>query len=127
MVFILVFYFLVFVLMIRRPPRSTRTDTLFPYTTLFRSDQVRVAIVSANLRDIDLSAAVREVEQITRDNPLGAGVGMHIGGQGEELSQSIRSLLMAFGQGVFVVYLVMAWQFELLLQDRKSTRMNSSH
>src|SRR3546814_6363500 len=27
-----------FLLMIRRPPRSTRTDTLFPYTTLFRSD-----------------------------------------------------------------------------------------
>src|SRR3546814_19942092 len=27
--------------MIRRPPRSTRTDTLFPYTTLFRSDPVR--------------------------------------------------------------------------------------
>src|SRR3546814_3974060 len=25
--------------MIRRPPRSTRTDTLFPYTTLFRSDE----------------------------------------------------------------------------------------
>src|SRR3546814_5303269 len=29
--------FRVFFLMIRRPPRSTRTDTLFPYTTLFRS------------------------------------------------------------------------------------------
>src|SRR3546814_8591055 len=29
--------FLLFFLMIRRPPRSTRTDTLFPYTTLFRS------------------------------------------------------------------------------------------
>src|SRR3546814_18415261 len=29
--------FIVFFLMIRRPPRSTRTDTLFPYTTLFRS------------------------------------------------------------------------------------------
>src|SRR3546814_2935774 len=29
--------FLCFFLMIRRPPRSTRTDTLFPYTTLFRS------------------------------------------------------------------------------------------
>src|SRR3546814_6402326 len=28
-----------FLLMIRRPPRSTRTDTLFPYTTLFRSHQ----------------------------------------------------------------------------------------
>src|SRR3546814_15024882 len=30
--------FVIFFLMIRRPPRSTRTDTLFPYTTLFRSD-----------------------------------------------------------------------------------------
>src|SRR3546814_18494045 len=33
----LVVFILVFFLMIRRPPRSTRTDTLFPYTTLFRS------------------------------------------------------------------------------------------
>src|SRR3546814_4275473 len=31
----------VFFLMIRRPPRSTRTDTLFPYTTLFRSTPAR--------------------------------------------------------------------------------------
>src|SRR3546814_14799512 len=30
----------VFFLMIRRPPRSTRTDTLFPYTTLFRSEAI---------------------------------------------------------------------------------------
>src|SRR3546814_3402921 len=30
-------FFVFFFLMIRRPPRSTRTDTLFPYTTLFRS------------------------------------------------------------------------------------------
>src|SRR3546814_1420202 len=32
-----------FLLMIRRPPRSTRTDTLFPYTTLFRSLVLRAA------------------------------------------------------------------------------------
>src|SRR3546814_17344948 len=32
---------LFFFLMIRRPPRSTRTDTLFPYTTLFRSDAAK--------------------------------------------------------------------------------------
>src|SRR3546814_2560543 len=40
----------VFFLMIRRPPRSTRTDTLFPYTTLFRSidDEFR-AFVDAHL------------------------------------------------------------------------------
>src|SRR3546814_7498014 len=46
-------YLLCFFLMIRRPPRSTRTDTLFPYTTLFRSgvnivqDQVAVSFAVA--------------------------------------------------------------------------------
>src|SRR3546814_19110930 len=39
-------YLLFFCLMIRRPPRSTRTDTLFPYTTLFRSADM------ARLRDL---------------------------------------------------------------------------
>src|SRR3546814_11039004 len=34
------YLFVFFFLMIRRPPRSTRTDTLFPYTTLFRSPPV---------------------------------------------------------------------------------------
>src|SRR3546814_14266385 len=33
--------------MIRRPPRSTRTDTLFPYTTLFRSDGLSIYLRSA--------------------------------------------------------------------------------
>src|SRR3546814_17577639 len=33
-----------FFLMIRRPPRSTRTDTLFPYTTLFRSTRFEAAL-----------------------------------------------------------------------------------
>src|SRR3546814_15570956 len=37
----------VFFLMIRRPPRSTRTDTLFPYTTLFRSPWLLVDLCSA--------------------------------------------------------------------------------
>src|SRR3546814_6815446 len=35
--------------MIRRPPRSTRTDTLFPYTTLFRSDEAAASTAPANL------------------------------------------------------------------------------
>src|SRR3546814_11976061 len=38
---ILTYVFLFCFLMIRRPPRSTRTDTLFPYTTLFRSPQLQ--------------------------------------------------------------------------------------
>src|SRR3546814_5158858 len=36
--------------MIRRPPRSTRTDTLFPYTTLFRSVEVHQDVVADRLR-----------------------------------------------------------------------------
>src|SRR3546814_3065576 len=48
-----------FFLMIRRPPRSTRTDTLFPYTTLFRSrpsgvDQPsRETVIAGMERDMD--------------------------------------------------------------------------
>src|SRR3546814_5515957 len=41
--------------MIRRPPRSTRTDTLFPYTTLFRSPRIQVITPIAsyyNLNDM---------------------------------------------------------------------------
>src|SRR3546814_15531312 len=37
----------IFFLMIRRPPRSTRTDTLFPYTTLFRSKESKVKTAAA--------------------------------------------------------------------------------
>src|SRR3546814_2427583 len=51
--------FCVVFLMIRRPPRSTRTDTLFPYTTLFRSadrlERSRTAIGAA-LRDHDTAS-----------------------------------------------------------------------
>src|SRR3546814_16467629 len=61
--------------MIRRPPRSTRTDTLFPYTTLFRSKKRFVgpsgdfiAAVATADRDVLLSLSAR------RDNALVAGV-----------------------------------------------------
>src|SRR3546814_12847235 len=47
-------FVLFFFLMIRRPPRSTRTDTLFPYTTLFRSRRER-----AQPENIDLVVFVR--------------------------------------------------------------------
>jgi HAE1 family hydrophobic/amphiphilic exporter-1 len=82
---------------------------------IHRADQVRVAIVSANLRDIDLGGAVNEVRDMVAEDSLGAGVGMHIGGQGEELAESVKSLLFAFGLAIFLVYLVMASQFESLL------------
>jgi HAE1 family hydrophobic/amphiphilic exporter-1 len=82
---------------------------------IHRADQVRVAIVSANLRGIDLGGAVQELQDMVDEQPLGADVRMHIGGQGEELQQSINSLLFAFGLAIFMVYLVMASQFESLL------------
>jgi HAE1 family hydrophobic/amphiphilic exporter-1 len=82
---------------------------------IHRADQTRVAIVSANLRDIDLGGAIREVEGMVDREPLGTDVGIHIGGQGEELTESLRSLLFAFGLAIFLVYLVMASQFESLL------------
>src|SRR3546814_18296979 len=43
--------FIFFFLMIRRPPRSTRTDTLFPYTTLFRSRCFDVQIEAGTDRE----------------------------------------------------------------------------
>src|SRR5690606_14206051 len=70
---------------------------------IHRADQRRVALVSANLRDIDLGAAITEVQQMVAANPLGAEVDMRIGGQGEELGESVRSLLFAFGLAVFLV------------------------
>src|SRR3546814_8169385 len=48
--------------MIRRPPRSTRTDTLFPYTTLFRSEDIvvrRLGIASDGDRDVVPLGGVR--------------------------------------------------------------------
>src|SRR3546814_11714575 len=47
--------FFIFLLMIRRPPRSTRTDTLFPYTTLFLSRSSRSAAVRQPLRSESLA------------------------------------------------------------------------
>src|SRR3546814_16991450 len=48
--------------MIRRPPRSTRTDTLFPYTTLFRSTGESQATHDVEL--MDLRARVAELDEL---------------------------------------------------------------
>src|SRR3546814_5755658 len=52
--------------MIRRPPRSTRTDTLFPYTTLFRSAEQRAAGEQAE-HDPDRMQADPVAHQLRRD------------------------------------------------------------
>ncbi|KFN45288.1 efflux RND transporter permease subunit [Arenimonas composti] len=82
---------------------------------IHHANQSRVAVVSANLAYGDLGTAVDEVRALVAGHPLGAGVRMRIGGQGEELQESVMSLLFAFGLAIFLVYLVMASQFESLL------------
>src|SRR3546814_1507055 len=73
-----------FFLMIRRPPRSTRTDTLFPYTTLFRSDiaalghqhdaQILGALVAHILQDRQLLVGDQlrdRLDQLALGDPIG--------------------------------------------------------
>src|SRR3546814_5363497 len=90
--------------MIRRPPRSTRTDTLFPYTTLFRS-RIGVATRSVSLfeglpdrilADL-LQARVAELHPLLVKTVFG-GLGRH-----EFLQQSLESLLA--GENLVVVRL----------------------
>src|SRR3546814_11982045 len=60
--------------MIRRPPRSTRTDTLFPYTTLFRSDEVAVDAAADRRPDLGvLEVELRVVESRLRALHMGLG------------------------------------------------------
>lgn len=80
-----------------------------------RVDQTRVAIISANLRGIDLGTAIDEVNALVEENPLGPDLRLAFGGQSEELGRSLQSLMFAFGLAIFLVYLVMASQFESLL------------
>src|SRR3546814_15905752 len=103
------FYFL----MIRRPPRSTRTDTLFPYTTLFRS------------ANADLVKRYRWVS--TLDDRT------------SEICQSLDGTEWPVGEGPLPPILpncrsrivpVLDERFAFLREgatDRKSTRLNSSH
>src|SRR3546814_19060004 len=96
-------------LMIRRPPKSTRTDTLFPYTTLFRSvagphagrdAKQEGAADGERHHGIGRAGAPDDARQQVADEAVGAQQvlrgGCRVGGGGE-------------------------------VEDRKSTRLNSSH
>ena len=74
----------------------------------------RAAVVSANLSGMDLSRASRAILDELQDlrGRLPATVSLTLAGQNRELATSYRSLLMALALAVFLVYLVMASQFE---------------
>src|SRR3546814_12886801 len=72
--------------MIRRPPRSTRTDTLCPYTTLFRSDVIALSQTSDSRGSRNITSAFAEVSVpfFSRDNAI-------TGFQRLDLSLAVRS------------------------------------
>ncbi len=80
-----------------------------------RVSQQRVAIVTANLRYGDLGAATTIIQSVVDDLVLPDGVSVRLAGQSEEMASSFRSLLFALSLAVFLVYLVMASQFESLI------------
>lgn len=80
-----------------------------------RVAQQRVAIVSANLNYGDLGEAADEIRQTLSETTLPPAIFAQIGGQNEEMSDSFRSMMFALALAVFLVYLVMASQFESLL------------
>ncbi|WP_076409188.1 efflux RND transporter permease subunit [Shewanella sp. UCD-KL12] len=80
-----------------------------------RISQQRVAIVSANLAYGDLNEAVLEARDILANQTLPTSIQARFGGQNEEMEHSFQSLQIALVLAVFLVYLVMASQFESLL------------
>lgn len=80
-----------------------------------RTAQQRVAVVSANVVEGDLGEAIRQVETILLATPQPEGVYAALAGQSKEMDAAFRSLVMALLLAVFLVYLVMASQFESLI------------
>ena len=80
-----------------------------------RVAQERVAIVTANLAFGDLGAAAQEAGTIVSRIPLPNGISTIVSGQSEEMQASFESMQFALLLAVFLVYLVMASQFESLI------------
>src|SRR3546814_15972856 len=60
--------FVFFFLMTRRPPRSTRTDTLFPYTTLFRSPNSGMTVRMIHAMRASSSARIGRIDQRSEEH-----------------------------------------------------------
>src|SRR3546814_19214419 len=102
-----------FFLMIRRPPRSTRTDTLFPYTTLFRS--VDAAHVRGHIVAELVAGDDRHLHRIEAA-VYGAAGRQRRKGEGRGGEAQCHLLNLHGGP-----------QLNEKPGDRKSTRLNSSH
>jgi hydrophobic/amphiphilic exporter-1 (mainly G- bacteria), HAE1 family len=82
-----------------------------------RVDGQRVALVTANLADASLGSAVGAIRQtLDQDIEWPSGMTYLVAGQNEEWQRSQRSLWLALALSIFLVYVIMAAQFESLLQ-----------
>src|SRR3546814_20222625 len=109
----------VFVLIIRRPTRSTRTDTLVPYTTLFRSNLLNLKGLHAQ-RFRSVTAQRRSGTGKFRN---GAVVMLHAGFVATDQERRVRTRFQpALNAEADRIILITH-----RLADRKSTRLNSSH
>ena len=80
-----------------------------------RVAQSRVAIISANIDYGDLGSAAAVARSIIDSTPMPSGISALVTGQNEEMQESFTSLQFALILAVFLVYLVMASQFESLI------------
>src|SRR3546814_12275521 len=112
--------------MILRPPRSTRTDTLFPYTTLFRSVDTKLSLLLALRAGEGCNALIAFMQGVSW---LGGGIPRwllalllaallwHSAGR--------RSALLLAGTAAAAN--LASTLLKNIFEDRKSTRLNSSH
>ena len=105
-------------------PASDRPVTLDAVATVFVSQgpaeirrvaQQRVAVITANLAYGDLGAAALEAGNIVSRLALPPGITVLVSGQSEEMQKSFESMQFALVLAIFLVYLVMASQFESLI------------
>src|SRR3546814_6591081 len=119
--------------MLRRPPRSTRTDTLFPYTTLFRSADRGAPGIVVPCRSPGLRHT-RDVEVTRRIIDIRGIVGRHVAKRGGRILREVElSTGVDEDLGIRLLRLGSAKDIARCLlarvarqRDRKSTRLNSS-
>lgn len=81
-----------------------------------RIDGQRVGLVRTNIASGSLGSAVQTIESVLREEiEWPSGTTFYISGQNEEWERSQRSLVLALGLSVFLVYVIMAIQFESLI------------
>src|SRR3546814_994238 len=116
---LLVLFFIIsfFFLMIRRPPRSTRTDTLFPYTTLFKRPISRSLVHLATGATVDGNKLRPQI--LGNMGKFGSIEAAMVPSHAHlDSDRHLYRLDRGFDQGCGE---------RQVAQDRKSTRLNSSH